>query len=60
MASRGPLRINIEATKAPGNRQVVYLHVNGYRFELEAPTDARAREIVLDLARALGLDQGDV
>jgi hypothetical protein len=61
MPPRGPVRLQLEATRAlDTQRQVVYLHVNGYRFVLEAPSKERANSIVVELARALGLDQGDV
>jgi hypothetical protein len=62
MPPRIPARIRIEATTAPGVRevrQVVYLYVDGFRFELEAPYGPRARQIALALALALGLEDID-
>jgi hypothetical protein len=62
MPPRAPARIRIEATTAPGvkePRQVVFLYVDGYRFELDAPSGPRARQIAMELARALGLEVFD-
>lgn len=53
MAS-GTTRVRIESTTV-GTRQVVYLHVAGYRFELDAPSRDKARAIVMEIARSLGM-----
>lgn len=59
MPPRDRLKLRIESAVVHGlgePRQVVHLYVNGHRFELEAPS-ARARQIVVELARAFGLDE---
>lgn len=50
MPKRAPTRIRIEA-----NETLVCLYVSGYRLELKASSDARARAVVVELAEALGL-----
>jgi len=49
-------KFQVEATTSPvDGRPVVFLTVGDYRFVLSAPTPARAVEIVLAVARDLGI-----